>query len=140
MSSKLSEADKVFLRDFGLQLRYLRENKNLTQEQFANECGMDRSYIGGVERGERNISLLNLKKIARALGVEVLEFFPDSPPGQGDRMFEHISDTEALEQVQEALHKNIKYQLTKIETLELQVKELETRARKIHKEVHKTIP
>jgi transcriptional regulator with XRE-family HTH domain len=45
----------------------------LTQEALALACDLDRSYIGGVERGERNVSLLNIQKIAKALNVSADE-------------------------------------------------------------------
>jgi len=60
----------------GKQIRQLRENLGFSQEAFAAEVGIDRSYIGGIERGERNISALNLVRIAKALDVEVGELFP----------------------------------------------------------------
>lgn len=60
----------------GATIRSIRESKGYTQEAFANEVGLDRSYYGGVERGERNIAALNIISIARALGVECGELFP----------------------------------------------------------------
>lgn len=54
---------------FGIRVRECRKKKNLSQENLALACGLDRTYIGGVERGERNISLINIHKIAFALGV-----------------------------------------------------------------------
>lgn len=50
--------------------------KNLSQEAFADEVGLDRTYVGGIERGERNIATLNLIRIAIALNVEVGQLFP----------------------------------------------------------------
>lgn len=44
----------------GLQIRKIREQKGLSQEAFAHEIGIDRSYMGGIERGERNVAALNL--------------------------------------------------------------------------------
>jgi len=62
-------------RQFGERVRELRKGKGVSQESLALACGLDRSYIGGVERGERNISLINIYKIAAALGVEARELF-----------------------------------------------------------------
>ena len=62
----------------GQQIRNIREQKEFSQEAFAHEVGIDRSYMGGVERGERNISALNLIRIAKALDVEVGALFPEA--------------------------------------------------------------
>lgn len=60
----------------GRQIRQLRTQQGLSQENFAAEVGLDRSYMGGIERGERNIAALNLIRIAKTLKVEVGELFP----------------------------------------------------------------
>jgi len=60
---------------FGERVRQLRKEKGLSQEALAQACDLDRSYIGGVERGERNVSLVNIQKIAMALGVSARELF-----------------------------------------------------------------
>jgi transcriptional regulator with XRE-family HTH domain len=54
---------------FGLRVRQLRAARGLSQEALAGAAGLDRSYVGGVERGERNIALLNIFRLAEALGV-----------------------------------------------------------------------
>jgi transcriptional regulator with XRE-family HTH domain len=64
------EAAKKIKRDFGQRLRAIRKDKGLSQETLALMCGLDRTYIGGVERGERNISLVNIYKIGRALKIK----------------------------------------------------------------------
>lgn len=56
-------------KHFGTRVREIRKQKKLSQEALALACGLDRTYIGGVERGERNISIINIYKISRALGV-----------------------------------------------------------------------
>jgi len=64
-------------RQFGLQLAKLRKSQGLSQEALALESGLARSYLGGVERGQRNIALLNICRLADALGVlpsELLKF------------------------------------------------------------------
>jgi len=60
---------------FGDRVRLLRSKAGLTQEALAAECELDRSYIGSVERGERNISLQNICRIAEAIGIEPKELF-----------------------------------------------------------------
>lgn len=67
--------EEQLLKHFGDRVRELRQTKELSQEALAFACELDRSYIGGVERGERNISLINIYKIASALGVPVKELF-----------------------------------------------------------------
>lgn len=68
---------KDIKQKFGDRLRTLRGEADLTQEQLAQHAGLDRSYIGGVERGERNISLENMERLSKALGItisQLLEF------------------------------------------------------------------
>lgn len=67
--------DAELQKHFGNRVRMLRKQKGLSQEALALACDLDRTYIGGVERGERNISLLNIQKIAEALGVSPGELF-----------------------------------------------------------------
>ena len=65
------------LQQLGKRIRTLRQSAGYTQEEFAYKAGLDRSYYGAVERGERNLSVLNLLKIAEALGVDVGVLFED---------------------------------------------------------------
>jgi transcriptional regulator with XRE-family HTH domain len=64
---------KEELKQFGRRLRELRLQRGYSQEKLADLARLHRNYIGMVERGERNITLLNIKKLARALGIEVSE-------------------------------------------------------------------
>jgi transcriptional regulator with XRE-family HTH domain len=59
----------------GTKIRQLREGKSWTQEKLAFEAGLHRAYIGQIERGEKNIGLINLEKIAIALNVKPEAFF-----------------------------------------------------------------
>ena len=61
------------LQKFGEYIRTIRKAQNLSQEQLAELSGLHRNYIGGVERGERNIALLNIIRIAHALGISPSE-------------------------------------------------------------------
>ena len=57
------------LRIFGGNLRSARKASNLSQEELADKCGLDRSYIGSVERGERNVTLFNIFRISQSIGL-----------------------------------------------------------------------
>ena len=65
------------LRRLGARIRTLREAKGWNQERFAEEAGIDRSYAHGLERGVRNITVLKLRQIAKALDVQMTEFFQE---------------------------------------------------------------
>ena len=67
----MSDIKKIF----GKNIRLIRESMNMTQEKLSDLCGLHRTYIGGVERGERNISLENIQKIAKALQVKIVDLF-----------------------------------------------------------------
>ena len=60
---------------FGYRVRELREAKGLSQEELAFKAGVHRTYLGGIERGERNPSLKNISLIANALGISLAELF-----------------------------------------------------------------
>ena len=62
-------------RRLGSKVRKLREKRGLSQEEFAEVCGLHRTYIGSVERGERNLTVASLEIIARALKISVSEMF-----------------------------------------------------------------
>lgn len=55
------------LRAIGATIRKMRKDLGLSQEAFADEVGIDRSYMGGIERGEHNLALMNLLKISKTL-------------------------------------------------------------------------
>lgn len=62
-------------KKFGLRVRDLRKKQGYSQEGFADECGLHRTYIGAVERGEKNISLDNIAKIAATLKIKIEVLF-----------------------------------------------------------------
>ena len=86
-----SETDKDRLVSFGKTVRRLREARGLSQLQLSFRADLDRTYIGSLERGHRNVSLLNIHKLAEALEVHVSTLVnghskgnepaaPDTPP------------------------------------------------------------
>ncbi|MEG4634901.1 helix-turn-helix transcriptional regulator [Microcoleus sp. AR_TQ3_B6] len=58
---------------FGEQVRKLRKSRGLSQEELAELAQLHRNYIGGIERGERNVAFLNIVRLAKALGVSLSE-------------------------------------------------------------------
>jgi transcriptional regulator with XRE-family HTH domain len=65
--------DRAFLREMGHRIRELRTDRKMTQAQLADACDLHRTFIGSVERGERNISILNLRLLAKKLRVQISE-------------------------------------------------------------------
>lgn len=59
----------------GKRLRELRTAKGLSQEKFAFECELDRTYIASIEQGHRNVSIVNIEKIAKVFDMSVSDFF-----------------------------------------------------------------
>lgn len=68
MSSKIQ-------KEFGQTVRRIRNHKEISQEYFADLCGLHRTYMSDIELGKRNISLENIEKIALALDMRVSELF-----------------------------------------------------------------
>lgn len=60
---------------FGRRVRELRNGLGISQEELADRAGLHYTYIGGIERGERNLGVINVEKMAGALGVSLAEFF-----------------------------------------------------------------
>jgi transcriptional regulator with XRE-family HTH domain len=58
--------NKTIQQEFEIRVRKLRKDIGWSQEEFADECGLHRTYIGAIERGERNVSLNNIHAIAKA--------------------------------------------------------------------------
>jgi transcriptional regulator with XRE-family HTH domain len=67
--------EQELLNQLGKTIRKYREEKGLSQEKLGFKSELDRTYIGSVERGERNIAAINLIKIANALEIHVSNFF-----------------------------------------------------------------
>ena len=65
----------TILQKFGSHLKELRFAKGMTQEDLAEQSGLSRQYIGDVERGTRNISLVNLEKIATVFKITLYKLF-----------------------------------------------------------------
>ena len=63
--------NKTILEKFGQKVRDERLKQNLSQEELAAKAGVHRTYIGMIERAEKNITLLNIEKISKALGINI---------------------------------------------------------------------
>lgn len=70
-----SKADIVLLKRFGAAVKAKRDELALSQEELAERASLHRTYIGGIEQGRRNLSLLNIVKLAQALGMEPAALF-----------------------------------------------------------------
>ena len=70
----LNETPKIRCR-LGKAVRSKRHKLGVSQEEFADICGLDCTYIGGIERGERNVTLVNIERIAKGLKMTLTELF-----------------------------------------------------------------
>lgn len=66
---------KSLRNKFGKKIRELRRHKGWSQEDFADKAGLHRTYIGSVERGDQNVSIDNIEKIAKTLGCSLEQLF-----------------------------------------------------------------
>ena len=69
--------NKTILEKFGERVREERLKQNLSQEELASRAGVHRTYIGMIERAEKNITLENIEKIAKALGISITNITKD---------------------------------------------------------------
>lgn len=69
------ETDRVFLTQFGAKVQQRRKELGISQEELAFRAGFHRTYIGMIERAERNITLSNLKRLADALEIKIYDLF-----------------------------------------------------------------
>ena len=68
----MAKKDRTLVK-IGHNLRKAREARGWSQEELAHRCGVHRTYVGGVERAEYNITILTLRRMSRALGMSLLE-------------------------------------------------------------------
>ena len=73
-----TEERKMLLKQLGLSIKLARVRKELSQEELAELAGLHRTYIGMVERAERNITVINLVQIAKALDISLDKLFDNS--------------------------------------------------------------
>lgn len=64
-------------KTLGKRIRDLRAKKGFSQESFADHCGLHRTYMGGIERGERNLTIQTVLTVARGLGMSISDLFTD---------------------------------------------------------------
>jgi transcriptional regulator with XRE-family HTH domain len=69
--------DEKFLQVLGNRLRKAREERQWTQAQLGDACDLHRTFIGSVERGERNLSILNVRLLAKKLRLRLADLFQD---------------------------------------------------------------
>jgi transcriptional regulator with XRE-family HTH domain len=72
------------LKQLGQRIRELRNQKGWSQEEFADVCGVHRTYMGHLERGEKNLSFRSMMRVAEALGVPLSVLFSGLEKGDGD--------------------------------------------------------
>jgi len=69
--------EKMIEKSFGIAVRFFRERLGISQEELALRCGLHRTYISDIERGNRNVGLKNIEAIANGLSISLGEFFSE---------------------------------------------------------------
>lgn len=77
------KSDKKILIEFGNRIKEIRKVKGLSQEELSFKAGLHRTYIGMIERAERNITLLNIEKKANALDININDLFTNTHDHKG---------------------------------------------------------
>ena len=62
-------------KEFGIAIRFFREKAEISQEELADRCGLHRTYISDIERGNRNVSLINIEAISKGLNITLVDLF-----------------------------------------------------------------
>lgn len=93
--------------DIGKRIKQLREYRGYSQESFANVCGLNRTYLSGIESGKRNVSIENIEKIANGLDVDIVELFKFSEP-MHNTLIVNINGEDFLMESDKTLDSNIK--------------------------------
>lgn len=73
------------IKVFGINVRKYRKKAGLSQESFAEQCGLHRTYISDIERFQRSISLENIQRIADALNIETYRLFIETKENSDDK-------------------------------------------------------
>jgi DNA-binding XRE family transcriptional regulator len=81
-SRTMTRDDRRFLSDMGFRIRERRQELSLSQADLGDRSGLHRTYIGAVERGERNVSILNLRQIAKSLRTPLATLLEGPPAPQ----------------------------------------------------------
>lgn len=85
-----AEADRAYLKAFGMNLKLKRIARGLSQEGFAELLGLHRTFVGQLERGQRGVNIVQLPRIAAALGVPQADLLPEPcPEGTGHEGADH---------------------------------------------------
>lgn len=75
-------SEQYILSRFGQQVRSLRQIKAISQEELASRAGVHRTYIGMIERGEKNVTIVTMMKLATALEINITELLKDFDDGK----------------------------------------------------------
>ena len=67
--------NNLIQKKFGSRVRLLRKKAGFSQESFADKCGFHRTYMGCIERGEKNLTIVNIEKISLALNISISDLF-----------------------------------------------------------------